>query len=97
MAFMLGKAGVGELVLIDNDALNWDNVGRHLLGARTAGPNLRKDQALQDFLSGQLPHLTIKIGGGVAWEKAFERNRELFYAGRSYHLDDRRLGIRMCS
>lgn len=37
VATTLAKAGVGSLLLIDNDKLEWANVGRHVLGAQAVG------------------------------------------------------------
>jgi len=63
VAYILAKSGVGNLVLIDGDTLEWENVGRHLLGGREVG--LRKDVALRNYLIEQLPHLSVTTFEGL--------------------------------
>jgi molybdopterin/thiamine biosynthesis adenylyltransferase len=57
VALLLAKAGVGDLLLIDDDMLKWENIGRHLLGAESVGRN--KAEVLAEFISRQLPHHRI--------------------------------------
>ncbi len=61
VACVLAQAGVGQLVLVDNETLDWPNVGRHPLGASTVGRN--KAEALAERLQTDYPHLQI---AGVA-------------------------------
>lgn len=69
LAYLLARAGIGKLTLIDRDILNWDNVGRHLLGAEYEGAN--KAFALKRFLGKQLPHLELK-SFPYNWQQTFE-------------------------
>lgn len=75
VANMLAKAGLQQLVLVDGDLLDWDNIGRHLLGARDVGKN--KATALRDHLLGQLPHLEI-AAEACAWEQLLESKPAAF-------------------
>ncbi|MBX9722177.1 MAG: ThiF family adenylyltransferase, partial [Candidatus Obscuribacterales bacterium] len=69
LAYILARAGVGRLTLIDGDILTWDNVGRHLLGAEYVG--LTKEFALRKFIGKQLPHLDIECLPGK-WQDIYE-------------------------
>lgn len=53
IAELLLKSGVGQLSLYDPDRLSWDNVGRHVLGARHVGAN--KALALKSILHEKFP------------------------------------------
>jgi hypothetical protein len=57
VAQMLAKAGVQRMSLIDSERLDWDNIGRHLLGAKEVGRH--KSAALRDHLLGQFPHMDV--------------------------------------
>lgn len=67
VAALLGKAGVGELMLLDPDDLNSANLSRHLLGASSVGMN--KAYAVAWELRRRLPHLKID----AALPKRFEQ------------------------
>ncbi|MGJ8652600.1 MAG: ThiF family adenylyltransferase [Opitutaceae bacterium] len=54
---LLARAGVGNICLLDNDTLGWENVGRHLLGATEVGRS--KSLSLAEKLRRELPHLNI--------------------------------------
>lgn len=58
LACTLTQAGVGQIVLVDYDALSWPNVGRHPLGASSVGRN--KAEALAERLQADYPHLRIE-------------------------------------
>ena len=58
VACTLAQAGAGRIVLVDNDVLNWPNVGRHPLGASMVGRN--KAEALAERLQVDFPHLRIE-------------------------------------
>jgi hypothetical protein len=75
VAQMLAKAGLQRLALVDGDRLDWDNIGRHLLGARDVGKN--KAKALRDHLLGQLPHLEISAQP-CSWEQLIEDQPNVF-------------------
>jgi sulfur-carrier protein adenylyltransferase/sulfurtransferase len=57
IAQMVAMAGVGRLQLVDGEELSWANVGRHVLGAESAGKN--KAKALADRLQKSYPHSQI--------------------------------------
>ena len=57
VAHLLARAGVGELMLLDNDKFEWENVGRHVLGASQIG--LSKADALRKKIQQELPHLCV--------------------------------------
>ena len=67
---MLAKAGVGRLLLLDDDVLKWENIGRHLLGADRVGKS--KSKALAEFLRRQLPHLEA-TPEPLTWEEFYEK------------------------
>jgi hypothetical protein len=69
IAYLIAKAGVGRLVLIDHDVLLWDNIGRHLLGANSVGQS--KAAALQKFLQAELPHLNVTTYHET-WETVYQ-------------------------
>lgn len=54
----LGMAGVGNLLLVDPEALSWANVGRHPLGASSVG--LGKAEELARMLASRFPHLEFE-------------------------------------
>lgn len=54
---LLARAGVGSIRLLDNDKLEWENVGRHILGATEVGRE--KSLALAKNLRRELPHLDV--------------------------------------
>ncbi len=70
LAYVLARAGVGKLTLIDGDILTWDNVGRHLLGAEYT--RLPKAAALRKFLQKQLPHLEVEAVA-EKWQHVYEK------------------------
>lgn len=75
VAHLLSRAGVGRLTLIDNDQLEWENLGRHILGASFLG--MSKAEALAVELTRGLPHLEID-GIPNDWRDVFASNPKLF-------------------
>jgi hypothetical protein len=59
VAMLLAKAGVRKFTLVDRDILNWENIGRHMLGARWVGK--LKAAALAHALSSHFPHLKTEV------------------------------------
>lgn len=57
VASSLAMAGIGKMVLVDPDTLDWPNTGRHPLGATKVGD--RKAEALAQKLQTDYPHLEI--------------------------------------
>jgi hypothetical protein len=59
VAMLLVKAGVRNFTLVDPDWLRWDNIGRHILGARYVG--FKKVDALETALTSHSPHVDVQI------------------------------------
>lgn len=55
VASLLAQSGVGRLLLVDPDLLEWGNIGRHSLGAPSVG--LNKAEAMARSLRERFPHL----------------------------------------
>ena len=55
LARLLAQAGVGNLLLVDPATLDWPNVGRHALGARSVGQSKARDLARETARA--FPHL----------------------------------------
>lgn len=69
VAMQLAKVGVGNLVLVDDDLLKWDNLARHALGAKFVGQNKAEAMALE--INQQMP--TVKATPiSSTWQKALE-------------------------
>ena len=75
VAHFLSRAGVGSIVLLDNDKLKPENLGRHILGADSWYEF--KAEALSQTLQKQMPHLGIS-GIRYDWREALHRNPNLF-------------------
>lgn len=58
VAQALAQAGVGHIDLVDHDALEWANVGRHPLGASAVGKNKAEEMAAK--LQVDFPHATFR-------------------------------------
>ncbi|WP_024336408.1 ThiF family adenylyltransferase [Desulfotignum balticum] len=58
VAHLLAKAGIGRITLIDSQLMEWENVGRHLLGASDIGTS--KAEALRIRIQRDLPHLSVE-------------------------------------
>ncbi len=58
VANSLAQAGVGELLLIDKEVLNYENVSRHYLGTDDVGKY--KAEALANKMTAQYPFVSIK-------------------------------------
>lgn len=67
VAMLLSKSGVGSLVLVDGEALSWDNIGRHILGAAAVGQN--KAEAVAAEIQRQLPSVSAR-GIAKTWQEA---------------------------
>lgn len=69
LARQLALAGVGELQIIDPNALKWSNTGRHVLGAAYVG--LNKAVSLASQLGREFPHSRF-VGHDKHWQDAAE-------------------------
>jgi sulfur-carrier protein adenylyltransferase/sulfurtransferase len=74
IAQSLTMAGVGRLLLVDDENLSWANVGRHPLGAESVGQN--KAKALADRLQKSYPHSRID-GFDMTYERFAELHPDL--------------------
>jgi len=75
VAKLLAQSGVGKIRLIDPQALNRANTGRHALGARYSG--CFKAESLARELSENYPHITIEYRA-VSWETVARTEPEIF-------------------
>src|SRR3990172_4038392 len=75
IAHLISRAGVTNITLLDNDRLEWANLGRHILGAESVSK--WKAEALCNILKQQMPHLNI-IGIPKDWREALHHNNNLF-------------------
>ncbi len=75
VAHLLAKAGVGNITLIDKEKLEWNNIGRHILGAESV--EQFKAEALSFFIKKQMPHLQI-FSIENDWREALSKNNDLF-------------------
>jgi hypothetical protein len=75
IAHILAKSGIGKLLLIDKEKLEWANIGRHILGAIDVGE--QKSEALKKRLLNEMPHLEINSLVGN-WLDFYESDGNLF-------------------
>ncbi|WP_217497424.1 ThiF family adenylyltransferase [Trinickia violacea] len=75
VAMLLAQAGVRKMTLIDGDALTYQNVGRHILGAHYIGRN--KAEALRDEIIARYVDYSI-LALASKWQLARESNARLF-------------------
>lgn len=72
LAVQLAQAGVGKLTLIDNDVLDWRNVGRHVLDGSYVGSS--KVHALKQSLLKRFPDLDIS-SINTTWEAYWRQDK----------------------
>lgn len=70
LARLLAQAGVGRLILIDPEVMNYANAGRHALGADAV--HHHKAAALAGRLAREFPHLCIEART-ESWQKVNEQ------------------------
>jgi hypothetical protein len=75
IARLLTQAGVGSINLIDQEFLEWNNIGRHLLGAEYVGQ--KKTDGLKSYLCKQLPASTNIESYPYNWEQAFKKDSSI--------------------
>jgi molybdopterin/thiamine biosynthesis adenylyltransferase len=75
LAHYLAKTGIGNILLIDKDRLEFANIGRHILGGDCVGE--LKAIALAEKLKKEMPHLVID-GIGCDWRTAYKKNSTIF-------------------
>lgn len=72
---MLAQAGVKHLMLVDNDLLTWQNIGRHVLTSRYIGQN--KSSAMrQDLLSRFADYDVTAVES--KWQDAWKSSPDIF-------------------
>jgi len=74
ISFLLAQAGY-DLELIDPDTLDWENVGRHVLGSPRSIQQY-KATALATHLSQQLPHRDIQHHA-TTWKTVWDKTPEV--------------------
>jgi molybdopterin/thiamine biosynthesis adenylyltransferase len=74
VAQLLAQAGVRRITLIDGDALNWQNVGRHVLPGSYVGSN--KAKAMRRHLLDRFPEYDIEAVAN-RWQDAWKTNSTL--------------------
>lgn len=77
VARLLAQAGVGYLDLVDPDHMEWENTGRHALGADAVRDNERlKVDLLKKSLTSDFPHLVVN-SYGKNWESLAAENPDV--------------------
>lgn len=77
LAVHLAQSGVGRLTLLDEDVLDWRNVGRHVLDGSYVG--LNKAMALKDALQKRFPDMHVEAFP-TSWESHYkaEATKDIF-------------------
>lgn len=75
-AKLLAQQGIKKLSLFDPDALGWENIGRHELGARSIGAN--KAEALKEKLFADLPSIVDIYSYAKDWRQALVDDKSVF-------------------
>ena len=75
LAVQLAQAGIGRLTLLDNDVLDWRNVGRHVLDGASVGKN--KALALKEAILRRFPDSEVDAFAR-SWEEHFALAPEVF-------------------
>jgi sulfur-carrier protein adenylyltransferase/sulfurtransferase len=73
LAVQLAQAGVGHLTLLDSEALDWRNVGRHVLDGSAVGQN--KALAVAAAIKRRFPDIDV-TGVAESWETYQRREGE---------------------
>jgi hypothetical protein len=71
IARMLAQNGIGTFNLIDPDTMEWENIGRHALGARHITldeVSYTKTSVLKNVLTSQFPHIKVRSAHSEKWE-----------------------------
>lgn len=68
LAVHLAQAGVGRLTLMDEDVLDWRNIGRHVLDGSYVG--LNKAEALKDAIQKRFPDMQVDAFPN-SWETSY--------------------------
>lgn len=78
---MLAQNGVGTFNLIDPDSMEWENIGRHTLGAKQIVLNGKsyKTDVLKSVLTSQFPHIKIRSAYPDKWENILASDTDAFH------------------
>ena len=68
--------GVGNLVFIDPGILEWENTGRHYLGADDVFRH--KSVALANRIAQRFPNISTSKGYAKSWQNVFDNGLEHF-------------------
>lgn len=74
LAVALGAMGVGRIILVDAEALGFENIHRHVLGAAQVGE--KKPEALRTLLRQRFPHQVVDVHVETV-EQVLERDEGL--------------------
>jgi hypothetical protein len=75
IAKLLLQSGVGEVILIDPDAIGWVNIERHELGATSVA--LNKAKALASDFQAKFPLAEVSVYP-TTWLEAYRQNQQMF-------------------
>lgn len=78
IARMLAQNGISTFNLIDPDTMDWENLGRHALGAESIDikGSDSKTSMLEETLKSQFPHITILSAHSEKWENVLVTDPE---------------------
>ncbi len=74
---ILAQSGIANFVLIDDEPLGWDNVGRHLLGGSYVGRN--KASAVEEYLKDHFPGNIVFDSHPKPFQEVFSTEPDIFY------------------
>lgn len=81
IARMLAQNGICTFNLIDPDTMDWENIGRHALGADSIDIKgaEEKTSILAETLKSQFPHIKIRSIHPEKWENALSADPQAFH------------------
>lgn len=81
IARMLAQNGVCTFNLIDPDTMDWENIGRHALGADSIDikGSVEKTGILAETLKSQFPHIKIRSMHPEKWENVLKTDPQVFH------------------
>lgn len=77
VAQYLAKSGVGNVILVDPELLEYANVGRHVLGVSDVGGS--KAESLEKLLRHNYPHIKSIEAIRQTWQKFYEEKPVAFH------------------
>lgn len=81
IARMLAQNGICTFNLIDPDTMDWENIGRHALGADSIDikGSEKKTSILAETLKSQFPHIKIRSTHPEKWENVLSADPQAFH------------------